>query len=121
MFFQTEHPPCLVSDTLPKPLVKISAGERRSAEAARLSPQLMVSSVVEAQAASPGRTATKLAIAGMATSRPRVSLTLRHSAAGLRGSQTLESVRRASRRSLLKKVKAHNASNATCTGPGKSS
>ncbi|KAM4619382.1 inner centromere protein isoform 2-T2 [Polymixia lowei] len=75
--------------------VRISAEDRLSAEMA-LRPE-----------PSPGRSATKITIAGTPKSSRRSSvrhsLKLRHSLAGLRHSMTQESVRRASRRSLLKK------------------
>ncbi|XP_071385159.1 inner centromere protein isoform X3 [Centroberyx affinis] len=79
----------------PEVVVSISASDRLSAEMAK-KPE-----------ASPGRTATKIAIAASPKSSRRSSvrhsLKLRHSLAGLRHSMTQESVRRASRRSLLKK------------------
>ncbi|XP_036816939.1 inner centromere protein A isoform X6 [Oncorhynchus mykiss] len=80
-------------------IVKISASERRSAD-------LQMNRNPER---SPSRTATKIAIAAGATppgprrSSVRHSLTVRRSLAGLRHSMTQESVRRASRRSFLKK------------------
>ncbi|XP_070983880.1 inner centromere protein A-like isoform X2 [Oncorhynchus clarkii lewisi] len=80
-------------------IVKILASERRSAD-------LQMNRNPER---SPSRTATKIAIAAGATppgprrSSVRHSLTVRRSLAGLRHSMTQESVRRASRRSFLKK------------------
>ncbi|XP_014915804.1 inner centromere protein isoform X6 [Poecilia latipinna] len=80
---------------LPELVVNISAEDRLSAELA---------SKLEA---SPGRTATKIAIAAAdrrsKRSSARCTLKLRHSLAGLRHSMTQESVRRASRRSMLKR------------------
>ncbi|XP_041795066.1 inner centromere protein-like isoform X2 [Chelmon rostratus] len=85
----------------PEVVVSISSADRLSAERA-----------------SPGRTAAKIAIAGAAQksrrSSVRCSLKLRHSLAGLRHSMTQESVRRASRRSMLKGKVAHMASS-TCS------
>lgn len=79
----------------PDVVVSISPTDRLSAEIA-LQPE-----------PSPGRTAAKIAIAGAAQSSRRssvrCSLKLRHSRAGLRHSMTQESVRRASRRSMLKR------------------
>ncbi|XP_029910515.1 inner centromere protein isoform X2 [Myripristis murdjan] len=100
------------SDTVPSPpklplpevAVSISEADRLSAEMAK-KPE-----------ASPGRTATKIAIAGAhkgsRRSSVRHSLKLRHSLAGLRHSMTQESVRRASRRSILKKKT--RLGNSTC-------
>uniref|UniRef100_A0A3B3Y025 Inner centromere protein ARK-binding domain-containing protein n=1 Tax=Poecilia mexicana TaxID=48701 RepID=A0A3B3Y025_9TELE len=80
---------------LPELVVNISAEDRLSAELAS-QPE-----------ASPGRTATKIAIAAAdrrsKRSSARCTLKLRHSLAGLRHSMTQESVRRASRRSMLKR------------------
>ncbi|XP_046900073.1 inner centromere protein isoform X2 [Hypomesus transpacificus] len=79
---------------LPDAVVKLTAADRRSAD-------LLVQA-----APSPGRSATKMAIATTSSSRRssvRHSLTLRRSLAGLRHSMTQESVRQASRRSFLKK------------------
>ncbi|XP_060932834.1 inner centromere protein B [Limanda limanda] len=91
---------------LPEVVVKISSAERLSAELAQ-KPE-----------ASPGRTAAKIAIAGAAQSSRRssvrCSLKLRHSVAGLRHSMTQESIRRASRRSILKR-KAANQGSSTCS------
>ncbi|XP_076588177.1 inner centromere protein A-like isoform X4 [Chaetodon auriga] len=85
----------------PEVVVSISSADRLSAEHA-----------------SSGRTAAKIAIAGTARksrrSSVRCSLKLRHSLAGLRHSMTQESVRRASRRSMLKRKVAHTASS-TCS------
>ncbi|XP_013124174.1 inner centromere protein A isoform X3 [Oreochromis niloticus] len=91
---------------LPEAVVSISHADRLSAELAK-EPE-----------PSPGRTAAKIAIAEPAqTSRrssAQCSLKLRHSLAGLRHSMTQESVRRASRRSMLKR-KATRAGNSTCS------
>ncbi|XP_056138094.1 inner centromere protein A [Lampris incognitus] len=80
---------------LPEVALKLSTAERTTAEMA-VKPEV-----------SPGRSATRIAIAGPANasqrSSVRVSLKLRHSLAGLRHSMTQDSVRRASRRSMLKK------------------
>ncbi|XP_051808398.1 inner centromere protein isoform X9 [Acanthochromis polyacanthus] len=90
----------------PEVVVSISPAERLSAELAK-NPVL-----------SPGRTAAKIAIAGTSQSSRRssvrCSLNLRRSRAGLRHSMTQESVRRASRRSMLKK-KAARMGNSTCS------
>lgn len=79
----------------PEVVVSISSADRLSAEN------------VKSPEPSPGRTASKIAIAGVAQSSRRssvrCSLKLRHSLAGLRHSMTQESVRRASRRSMLKR------------------
>ncbi|XP_044050431.1 inner centromere protein B isoform X2 [Siniperca chuatsi] len=94
--------------TIPSPevVVSISTAERLSAELAK-KPE-----------PSPGRTAAKIAIAGAAQSSRRssvrCSLKLRHSLAGLRHSMTQESLRRASRRSMLKR-KATRMGNSTCS------
>ncbi|XP_062320795.1 inner centromere protein isoform X3 [Osmerus eperlanus] len=78
---------------LPEAVVKLTAADRRSAE------------ILVKAAPSPGRSATKMAIATTSSSCSSVrhSLTLRRSLAGLRHSMTQESVRQASRRSFLKK------------------
>ncbi|XP_029615360.1 inner centromere protein A isoform X2 [Salmo trutta] len=99
----TSQPPCLTppqtQNHIAEAIVKISASERRSAEL-QMNPD---------PERSPSRTATKIAIAAGATppgprrSSVRHSLTVRRSLAGLRHSMTQESVRRASRRSFLKK------------------
>ncbi|XP_052322722.1 inner centromere protein A isoform X4 [Oncorhynchus keta] len=93
-------------------IVKILASERRSAD-------LQVNPNPDR---SPSRTATKIAIAAGATppgpgrSSMRHSLTVRRSLAGLRHSMTQESVRRASRRSFLKKKKkAARLGSSTCS------
>ncbi|XP_059192115.1 inner centromere protein isoform X2 [Centropristis striata] len=90
----------------PEVVVSISQSDRLSAELAK---KLQ---------ASPGRTAAKIAIAGTAQgarrSSVRCSLKLRHSLAGLRHSMTQESIRRASRRSMLKRKVSH-MSNSTCS------
>nr|XP_020514000.1 inner centromere protein isoform X2 [Labrus bergylta] len=91
---------------LPELAVGISVADRLSAEKAK------------GQEPSPGRAAAKITIAGAARSSRRssvrCSLKLRHSLAGLRHSMTQESVRRASRRSMLKKAAAH-LENSTCS------
>ncbi|XP_063337143.1 inner centromere protein A isoform X1 [Pelmatolapia mariae] len=91
---------------LPEAIVSISHVERLSAELAK-EPE-----------PSPGRTAAKIAIAESAQTSRRssvqCSLKLRHSLAGLRHSMTQESVRRASRRSMLKR-KATRVGNSTCS------
>ncbi|XP_034443549.1 inner centromere protein B isoform X2 [Hippoglossus hippoglossus] len=91
---------------LPEVVVNISSAERLSAELAK-NPER-----------SPGRTAAKIEIAGAAQSSRRssvrCSLKLRHSLAGLRHSLTQESIRRASRRSMLKRKAAHQG-NSTCS------
>ncbi|XP_010901483.1 inner centromere protein A isoform X2 [Esox lucius] len=81
-------------------MVTISSSERQSAEL----------QAVPSPEPSPGRNATKITIAGGGVTAPahrrssvRHSLTVRRSLAGLRHSMTQESVRRASRRSFLKK------------------
>ncbi|XP_038562252.1 inner centromere protein isoform X2 [Micropterus salmoides] len=90
----------------PEVVVSISTADRLSAEFAINSEP------------SPGRTVTKIAIAGDAQSSRRssvrCSLKLRHSLAGLRHSMTQESVRRASRRSMLKR-KVARMGNSTCS------
>uniref|UniRef100_UPI0037E9527F inner centromere protein A isoform X4 n=1 Tax=Semicossyphus pulcher TaxID=241346 RepID=UPI0037E9527F len=89
----------------PELVVSISSADRLSAELAK-KPEL-----------SPGRTAAKIAIAGAAQSSRRssvrCSLKLRHSLAGLRHSMTQESIRRASRRSMLKN-RAARMENSSC-------
>lgn len=90
----------------PEVRVSISSTDRLSAEKAQI------------PACSPGRTATKVAIANVAQnsrrSSARCSLKLRHSLAGLRHSMTQESVRRASRRSMLKR-KVARTTNSQCS------
>lgn len=90
----------------PEVIVSISSVDRLSAENAK------------SLACSPGRTATKLAIANAAQnqrrSSVRCSLKLRHSVAGLRHSMTRESFRRASRRSMLKR-KVARTTNSQCS------
>lgn len=90
----------------PEVVVSISSAERLSAELAQ-KPE-----------PSPGRTASKIAIAGAAErsrrSSVRCSLKLRHSLAGLRHSMTQESVRRASRRSMLKR-RVSRMGSSTCS------
>lgn len=99
----TQSPPKIPS---PDVAVSISSADRLSAELAKK------------PAPSPGRTAAKIAIAGAAQSSRRssvrCSLKLRHSLAGLRHSLTQESVRRASRRSMLKR-KVARTDNSTCS------
>ena len=98
-----QSPPKIAS---PEVVVRISSEERLSAERAK-KPE-----------ASPGRTANKIPIAettrNARRSSVRCSLKLRHSLAGLRHSMTQESVRRASRRSMLKR-KAARTGNSTCS------
>lgn len=88
----------------PEVVVSISSADRLSAENAR------------SLESSPGRTATKMAIASVAENprRSSVALKLRRSVAGLRHSRTHESVRRASRRSMLKR-KVSRANNSQCS------
>ncbi|XP_037624058.1 inner centromere protein A isoform X2 [Sebastes umbrosus] len=94
--------------TIPSPeiVVSISSSDQLSAECAQKLPP------------SPGRTAAKIAIAGAGQSSRRssvrCSLKLRHSLAGLRHSMTQESVRRASRRSILKRKMARMG-DSTCS------
>lgn len=99
-------PPESLKIPLPEAVVSISHADRLSAELAK-EPE-----------PSPGRTAAKIAIAESAQTSRRssvqCSLKLRHSLAGLRHSMTQESVRRASRRSMLKR-KATRAGNSTCS------
>ncbi|KAK5927912.1 hypothetical protein CgunFtcFv8_013020 [Champsocephalus gunnari] len=98
-----QSPPAVPS---PEVAVSISASDRLSAE-----------SVKDVQL-SAGRSAAKIAIAGAARSSRRSSvrhsLKVRHSLAGLRHSMTQESVRRASRRSMLKK-QVSRMSNSICS------
>ncbi|XP_058502582.1 inner centromere protein A isoform X1 [Solea solea] len=98
-----QSPPKMPS---PKVVVRISSADRLSAELAKgLEP-------------SPGRTASKITIAEAARrsrrSSVRCSLKLRHSLAGLRHSMTQESIRRASRRSMLKR-KTGRTGNSSCS------
>jgi len=90
----------------PEVVVSISSADRLSAE------------LVKKLERSPGRTAAKIAIAGTGQSSRRssvrCSLKIRHSLAGLRHSMTQESVRRASRRSMLKRKMARMG-NSTCS------
>ncbi|XP_067446052.1 inner centromere protein B isoform X2 [Thunnus thynnus] len=90
----------------PEVVVSISSADRLSAE------------LVKNLERSPGRTAAKIAIAGTGQSSRRssvrCSLKIRHSLAGLRHSMTQESVRRASRRSMLKRKMARMG-NSTCS------
>ncbi|CAK6961480.1 inner centromere protein [Scomber scombrus] len=100
----TSQPPPKIPS--PKVVVSISATDRMSAELAK-KPEC-----------SPGRTAAKITIAGKAQSSrrssTRCSLNVRHSLAGLRHSMTQESVRRASRRSMLQRKKTRMG-NSTCS------
>ncbi|XP_053740946.1 inner centromere protein A isoform X1 [Synchiropus splendidus] len=106
---QDEASSSAVNTQSPKLVVRISAGDRLSAEFAKNG----------SAGGSPGRTATKIAIADTAESSQRRSvrhsLKLRHSLGGWRPSMTQESVRRASRRSIMKR-KAAQADNSTCSG-----
>ncbi|KAK5867282.1 hypothetical protein PBY51_011788 [Eleginops maclovinus] len=88
--------------TVPSPevVVSIAASERLSAEN-NLRP-------------SPGRSAAKIPIASTVRSSGRCTLKLRHSLAGLRHSMTQESLRRTSRRSMLKR-KVSRMGNSTCS------
>ncbi|CAJ1056553.1 inner centromere protein B isoform X1 [Xyrichtys novacula] len=96
--------PSLPQIPSPDVVVSITSAERLSAELAKK------------KESSPGRTAAKIPIAGTTQSTRRSlvrhSLKLRHSLAGMRQSMTQESVRRASRRSMLKR-KAARAANST--------
>ncbi|XP_026222268.1 inner centromere protein A isoform X1 [Anabas testudineus] len=98
-----QSPPKIPS---PEVVVTISSADRLSAE------------FVKKPEPSPGRTAAKIEIAGTdqssRQSSVRCSLKLRHSLAGLRHSMTQESVRRASRRSMLKR-QAARMGNSTCS------
>lgn len=102
--------PSLSEKPAPEVVVSISSADRLSAENAR------------SLEGSPGRTATKVAIAGVAGNprRSSVALKLRRSVAGLRHSMTQESVRRASRRSMLKR-KVSRANNSQCSNEGEES
>lgn len=99
----SQSPPKIPS---PQVVVSISSADRRSAEFAKM------------LESSPDRTAAKIAIAGAAQSSRRssvrCSLKIRHSLAGLRHSMTQESVRRASRRSMMKR-KMSRLGNSTCS------
>ncbi|XP_071007367.1 inner centromere protein-like [Oncorhynchus clarkii lewisi] len=86
--------PPLTQSHITKAVVKISASERQSAE-------LQMNPNAER---SPGRAAIKIVIAAATHFGPRRS-SVRLSLAGLRNSMTQESVRRASRRSFLKKAR----------------
>ncbi|XP_030587915.1 inner centromere protein B isoform X1 [Archocentrus centrarchus] len=100
------QPPESCKIHLPEVVVSVSHAERLSAELAK------------EREPSPGRTAAKIAIAETSQSSRRssvrCSLKLRHSLAGLRHSMTQESVRRASRRSMLKR-KGARTGNSTCS------
>ncbi|XP_062246703.1 inner centromere protein B isoform X2 [Platichthys flesus] len=93
--------------SLPEVVVNISSAERLSAELAKKTEP------------SPGRSAAKIAIAGAAQSSRRssvrCSLKLRHSLAGMRHSLTQESIRRASRRSMLKRKTSTQQGSSTCS------
>nr|XP_020476943.1 inner centromere protein isoform X3 [Monopterus albus] len=102
---------CSTAQSLPKipspeVVVSLSSADRLSAELAK-EPE-----------PSQGCSDTKMAIAAATQSSQhssvRCSLKLRHSLAGLRHSMTQESVRRASRRSMLKR-KAARTGNSTCS------
>ncbi|XP_068169837.1 inner centromere protein isoform X2 [Antennarius striatus] len=101
-------PPTKAASQMPLPevIVSISSTDCLSAELAIDSER------------SPGRTANKITIAGAAQnsrrSSVRCSLKLRHSLAGLRHSMTQGSVRRASRRSMLKR-RAARRTNSICS------
>lgn len=99
---KSEYPAKVLS---PEVVVSISATDRLSAELAAK------------QDLSPGRTASKITIANSTQksrkSSVRLSLKVRHSRAGLRHSMTQESVRRASRKSMLKR-NAARMGNSTC-------
>ena len=89
--------------------VKLSAADRLSAE------------ILLRAESSPGRSAVKIAIAttepsGSRRSSVRHSLSVRRSLAGLRHSMTQESVRRASRRSFLKKKARAESSSRNVSG-----
>ncbi|KAM4734996.1 inner centromere protein A isoform 2-T2 [Anableps anableps] len=103
----SQSPPKIVS---PELVVSISAEDRLSAELAK-KPE-----------ASPGRMATKIAIAEATRrskrSSARCSLKLRHSLAGLRHSMTQEAVRRASRRSMLKRMSARMGNSTSSSSAG---
>lgn len=111
---------CTPPDANRVAVVRISAAERLSAER-------------QEKESSHGRTASKLAIArpleasssstaavapGPRRSSVRHSLTLRRSLAGLRHSMTQESVRRASRRSFLKKKARMSSSTGSSSASG---
>ncbi|KAJ0029472.1 hypothetical protein NQD34_004469 [Periophthalmus magnuspinnatus] len=101
----TESPKSIPS---PELVVSISPAERRSAE-------LAVEVVT-----SPGHTVVETEVTELNASKKscrssvRHSLKLRHSLAGLRHSMTQESIRRASRRSMLKR-KVSRVGNSTCS------
>lgn len=96
---EVHSPPSPPKIPSPEVIVSISPSDRLSAEHA-MDPE-----------PSSDRSAAKIPIAGMAQnsrrSSMRCSLKLRHSLAGLRHSMTQESVRRASRRSMLKRKVTH--------------
>ncbi|KAJ0069323.1 hypothetical protein NL108_003253, partial [Boleophthalmus pectinirostris] len=107
----TESPKSIPSPAL---VVSISPAERRSAE-------LAVKAVT-----SPGHTAAETEVTEQNAnnksrrSSVRHSLKLRHSLAGLRHSMTQESVRRASRRSMLKRKVSRMGNSACGSNVGKS-
>uniref|UniRef100_A0A8K9XIP6 Inner centromere protein ARK-binding domain-containing protein n=1 Tax=Oncorhynchus mykiss TaxID=8022 RepID=A0A8K9XIP6_ONCMY len=104
--FTPRRPP-LTQSHITKAVVKISASERQSAE-------LQMNPNAER---SPGRAAIKIVIAAATHFGPRRS-SVRLSLAGLRNSMTQESVRRASRRSFLKKARLGSS---TCSSNSPSS
>ena len=113
---------CIVAQSppkmpLPEVVVNISSADRLSAELAK-DPERLSAELAKDPEPSPGRTAAKVAIAGAAQSSRRssvrCSLKLRHSLAGMRHSLTQESIRRASRRSMLKR-KAAQHGNSSCS------
>uniref|UniRef100_A0A673ZUZ1 Inner centromere protein ARK-binding domain-containing protein n=1 Tax=Salmo trutta TaxID=8032 RepID=A0A673ZUZ1_SALTR len=113
----SSQPPCFTPPRSPQTqshiteaVVKISDSERQSAE-------LQMNPNAER---SPGRAAIKIVIAaatllGARRSSVRHSLTVRLSLAGLRNRMTQESVRRASRRSFLKKKEEARLGSSTCS------
>ncbi|KAM7396823.1 hypothetical protein PAMP_019833 [Pampus punctatissimus] len=104
----TAQPPSKIPS--PDVVVSISSTDRLSAELAKKPEH------------SPGRTAAKIAIAGTAQSSRRssvrCSLKIRYSLAGLRHSMTQEAVRRASRRSMLKRQVARMGNSACSSNVG---
>ena len=112
----TDEPQVCFSSTTPPKIpvpevtVRISPTDRHSAE--------LVAELLAEPEASPGRTATKIAIARTPPRAERRSvrhsLKLRYSLAGLRHSMKQDAVRRTSRRSILKK-KSTRAGNSMCS------
>ena len=110
----TDEPQVCFSSTTPPKIpvpevtVRISPTDRHSAE--------LVAELLAEPEASPGRTATKIAIARTPPRAERRSvrhsLKLRYSLAGLRHSMKQDAIRRTSRRSILKK-KSTRAGNST--------